>query len=92
MPRPAYRSESLRKIPVKTPGGSTVTHYEKRKPRIARCALCGKPLGGVPRLRTPRLRRLSRTKKRPERIYGGYLCPECLANLLRRSVIEQAGL
>jgi len=85
--RPALRSRSRRRVKVRTPGGRQVTHYEKRKPGPARCARCGRPLAGVPRLRPNRLRRMSKTAKRPERPYGGVLCPSCLAELLRESII-----
>ncbi|MCE4627808.1 MAG: 50S ribosomal protein L34e [Desulfurococcales archaeon] len=87
MVRPALRSRSRRRVKVRTPGGRQVTHYEKRKPGPARCARCGRPLAGVPRLRPNRLRRMSKTAKRPERPYGGVLCPSCLAELLRESII-----
>ncbi|MCE4614930.1 MAG: 50S ribosomal protein L34e [Desulfurococcales archaeon] len=83
MPRLAYRS---RRITIRIPGGNNVTHYEKKKPKLAHCALCGRPLQGIPKLRVPDLRRLSKTKKRPGRIYGGYICHECLAELLRRKI------
>ncbi len=49
MPRPMYRSRSLRRVYVRLPGGETTIHYERRKPRQAVCAICGKPLNGVPR-------------------------------------------
>ena len=88
MVRPALRSRSLRRIKVVTPGGRRVVHYERRRPGPARCARCGRPLNGVPRLRPSRLRKLSKTAKRPERPYGGVLCPSCLAELLRKSIIE----
>jgi len=87
MVRPALRSRSLRRVKVRTPGGRTVTHYEKRRPGPARCARCGRPLAGVPRLRPAKMRNLSKTAKRPERPYGGVLCPSCLAELLRESII-----
>ena len=87
MVRPALRSRSLRRIKVVTPGGRNVTHYERRKPGPARCARCGRPLNGVPRLRPSQLRKLSKTAKRPERPYGGVLCPRCLAELLRQRII-----
>jgi large subunit ribosomal protein L34e len=87
MVRPAYRSRSMRRVPVKTPGGRTVVHYEKRKPDVARCARCGRPLNAVPRLRPNKLKHLSKTGKRPERPYGGVLCAACLAELLRKSII-----
>jgi large subunit ribosomal protein L34e len=92
MPRLAYRTRSLGKIRVRTPGGRNVTHYKKRAPKQARCALCGRPLQGVPRLRVPDLRKLSKTMKRPERMYGGYICHECLAELLRTKIREETGI
>ena len=51
MPRQRYRSRSLRRVYVRTPGGRTVIHYEKRKSLPAKCAICGAELQGVPRLR-----------------------------------------
>lgn len=85
MPRPALRSRSLRRRAVRTPGGVLVVHYERRKPSVAKCAKCKKPLGGVPRLRPAELRKLAKTAKRPQRPYGGYLCGSCLATLLKAS-------
>ncbi|MEB3846682.1 MAG: 50S ribosomal protein L34e [Desulfurococcales archaeon] len=87
MVRPALRSRHLRRVMKRTPGGDLIVHYEKRRPGPARCARCGRPLNGVPRLRPNKLRGLSKTSKRPERPYGGVLCPQCLADLLRQSII-----
>ncbi|RUM47877.1 MAG: 50S ribosomal protein L34e [Hyperthermus sp.] len=86
MPRPMYRSRSLRRVYVRLPGGRTVVHYERRRPKQARCAVCGRPLNGVPRLRPSALRKLPLTKKRPERMYGGVLCAVCLEKLLKKSI------
>ncbi|MGC9011400.1 MULTISPECIES: 50S ribosomal protein L34e [Thermogladius] len=86
MPRPMYRTRSWRRVVVRTPGGELRVHYEKRRPSPAHCAICGRPLNGVPRLRPSQLRKLAKTEKRPERIYGGVICPSCLAKLIRRSV------
>ncbi|MEB3773956.1 MAG: 50S ribosomal protein L34e [Desulfurococcales archaeon] len=88
MVRPALRSRSLRRVYRRTPGGRETILYERRRPGPARCARCGKPLAGVPRLRPSRMRRLSKTAKRPERPYGGVLCPRCLAEALRESIIR----
>ncbi|MEB3861267.1 MAG: 50S ribosomal protein L34e [Desulfurococcales archaeon] len=88
MVRPALRSRSLRRVQRRTPGGRTVTRYERRRPGPARCARCGRPLAGVPRARPSVLRGMSRTSKRPERPYGGVLCPSCLAEALRESIIR----
>jgi len=85
MPRPAYRTRSKRRVYVRVPSGEVRVHYEPRKPGPARCAVCGKPLNGVPRARPVELRKLAKTEKRPERPYGGVLCANCLARLLRES-------
>ncbi len=66
-----------------------VIHYEPRKPGPARCAICGRPLNGVPRTYNYKLRNMPKTKKRPERPYGGYICPSCLAKLLKKSIFEE---
>jgi large subunit ribosomal protein L34e len=43
----------------------------------------------VPRLRPVELRKLPKTKKRPQRIFGGVLCPSCLTRVLKRAIREQ---
>ncbi|MEB3860100.1 MAG: 50S ribosomal protein L34e [Desulfurococcales archaeon] len=88
MVRPALRSRSLRRTFRRSPGGETRVFYERRKPGPARCAVCRKPLNGVPRLRPAKLRNLAKTSKRPERPYGGVLCHKCLETLLRKSIIS----
>jgi len=84
VPRPRYRTRSLRKIKVRTPGGKLVTHYEKRHKSWYKCALCGKPLAGVPR----EPKKFPKSSRRPERPYGGYLCAECLRRELTLAVIK----
>lgn len=81
MPAPRYRSRSLRRVYVKTPGGRVVVHYRKRKPKIAHCS-CGAPLKGVVRERPYKMRNMPKTKKRPERPYGGILCSKCMRKLM----------
>lgn len=90
MVRPTLRSRSLKRIYKRTPGGKTVIHYERGKTGRAVCAGCGKPLAGVPRLKSLELRGLSRAKKRPNRLYGGVLCSTCLSNAIARAVIRPA--
>lgn len=91
MPRPGLRTHSYRKVYRRTPGGRTVIHYEPRKPGIAKCAMCGKPLNGVPRARPVELRNMPKTMKRPERPYGGYLCHKCLMKYLKEAIRVGAG-
>ncbi len=80
------RSRSLKRSQKKVPGGRTVTHYKKKKPSIAKCARCGKPLQGVPRKRPSELKKLPKSQRRPERPYGGNLCSECMREVFREKV------
>lgn len=83
MVRRALRSRSLRRVKVKTPGSKVVTHYRKRKPKIGHCGNCGAILKGVPRARPKKMQKLSKSKKRPQRPYGGSLCTKCTRQLFR---------
>ncbi len=76
----------LKKIFRRTPGGRVVIHFRKEKTSKHVCAICGKPLHGVPHGKRPsQVRKLAKTERRPERVFGGVLCPECT-----RRVIEEA--
>jgi len=88
MVRPKLRSRSLRRKKVRTPGNKLIVRYEDRKPKITKCAICKKPLQGVPRLNPTDLRKLAKTKRRPERPYGGNLCSSCMRDLLRKNLIK----
>lgn len=80
------KSRTLRRVNVRTPGGNVKTHYRPRKPKAAECASCGKVLHGVPRLNSAKMRNTPKTKKRPERPYGGVLCSACM----RKKIIEKS--
>jgi large subunit ribosomal protein L34e len=86
MPRPALRTRSLRKIRKKLPGGASIIHYIKKKPKRAVCANCGKPLHGVAGGLTSRVRGLSKSRKRPERPYGGKLCAKCARAQIKKKI------
>jgi large subunit ribosomal protein L34e len=88
MPAPSRRSRSLRKVHRKVPGGRTVVHYKKKKPGKAKCGRCGAALKGVPRERPYKMRKLCKTKKRPERPYGGVLCSKCMRELFKEKARE----
>ena len=76
-----HRNRTFRSIPVKTSKGVKV-HYKKRNPARAQCGECGKFLQGVPRARPVDLRTMPKTKKRPERPYGGVLCSSCMRKVM----------
>ncbi len=77
------KSRSLRRVKITTPGGKRTIHYRKGKPSKAVCGSCGKELAGVPRERPFRIKRLSKTQRRPERPYGGVLCSACTRKTLK---------
>ena len=83
MPTPQQRSRSLRRIYRRLPSGKTVIHYERKKNKGAVCAICKKPLRGV---KTDDLFKFSKTEKRPERMFGGYLCHKCLESLIKQTL------
>ncbi|MBI2665428.1 50S ribosomal protein L34e [Candidatus Woesearchaeota archaeon] len=82
MPAGKHKSGRYRKIFVRTPGSRTVIHYRERKPSRAKCALCKGILAGVPREMSSTMRNISKSAKKPERPYGGYLCSACTKQLL----------
>lgn len=84
MPAMRYRSRSYRRRQVRTPGGKTVLRYKKKKTNKHVCAECGKLLHGVPRGRPYEINKLAKSKKRPNRPYGGYLCSECVRKVFKR--------
>ena len=77
MPAGKYKSRTFRRVFVKVPGSKTKLHYKRRKPSKAKCANCGTVLKGVPRELPYKMRNLAKTKKRPQRPYGGVLCSKC---------------
>ena len=86
MPAGRHKSRSLRRVFVRTPGGRTVLHYRKRKPKNAKCSNCGIVLRGVPRERPFKMKKMAKSKKRPSRPYAGVLCGKCM----RALIIEKA--
>lgn len=80
-----YKSRTFRRVFRKTPGGKTVVHYITRKPKAAKCADCGDVLKGVPRQRPIKMQNMPKSKKRPQRPYGGMFCSKCT----RQKIKEQ---
>ena len=89
MPIQPYRTRTFRKVKVKTPSGKVVIHYKKRKPKPAHCGKCKKRLHGVPRDLPYKIRRLPKTQRRPDRKYGGVLCPSCLKLLFKEQYLKK---
>ena len=77
-----HKSNSLRKVFKKTPGGKNKVHYVKRKPKAAKCSVTGKVLVGVPRERPSNVRAMPKSRRRPERPYGGVLSSQAMRKKL----------
>ncbi len=90
MPEPRYRSRSKRRKKVVTPSGENKIHYIARTPSFAVCALCHGKLKGVPRASKVVGKKLNKVQKRPDRMYGGYLCPQCLKEELKKNARKEA--
>ena len=80
------RSRKKRRVKVRTPGGETKIVYKRRKPSAAICAVCKGILKGVPRELPFKVKKLSKTQRKPERPYGGFLCSKCM----RKKMIGEA--
>jgi len=78
-----FRSRTKRRIFIKTPGGKNKILYKKRNMGKITCANCGKELHGMPRMVKNAFRNLPKTKKRPERPYGGNLCSQCMREKIK---------
>ena len=82
-----FKSRKARRmIYVKVPGGKTVIHFDKKKPKSAKCGLCGKFLSGTIRELPYKVGKVAKSSRRPERPYGGNLCSSCS----RRKLISTA--
>ena len=75
---------SKKRYKVKTPGGESVIHLKKKKPSYAKCKKCGAKLNR-PKLTVEELKRLPKTKKRPERPFPE-LCSKCMREHFKEKV------
>ncbi|RLF10037.1 MAG: 50S ribosomal protein L34e [Thermoprotei archaeon] len=76
MVRPSLRGRP-HKV-VRTPGGRHVVRRVKFQRGEGKCAWCHAELHGTPTLPRVEMKKLPKSSRRPERPYGGYLCPRCL--------------
>ncbi len=88
MPRPSERSRSLRKVKKTTPGGERKVHYKRRTKVSSVCSACKKPLHGVPKTSKTKFSNTAKTKKRPERPFGGDLCSSCMRREIKNRMIK----
>ncbi|AKG39403.1 MAG: 50S ribosomal protein L34e [Infirmifilum sp.] len=87
MVRPSLRSRTKKRRHVRTPGGRLVLRVMDKKHDYPKCAVCGMPLQGIPRLT---LKEERKGVKMPTRAFGGYLCHRCLKLGIKVSVRTRA--
>lgn len=75
-----------KKIKIRLPSGRSVVRRGRGKPSVAKCAVCGAKLHGMPRLAPAKLRKLPKSKRVPNRPYGGYACSRCTRELLKEKI------
>ncbi|MBS3107384.1 50S ribosomal protein L34e [Candidatus Woesearchaeota archaeon] len=76
MVAPRFRSRTFRRVKVRTPSGRVVLTHKPRKKGKAQCGSCGCVLAGTSTGTLSKMKH-SKTKKRPQRPYGGVLCSKC---------------
>ena len=76
------KSRTFRRVQRKTPGGVTRTYFKPKKTSKHVCALCKVLLHGTPRGRPAEINRLAKSKRSPERAFGGQLCSKCTRKVL----------
>ncbi len=85
----SINSKSKGKQTIRLPGGrSKVAIKQKRSSRVV-CAVTGKPLQAVPQARSAKMQRISKSKRRPERPYGGVLSPKAARKLIITKTREE---
>ncbi|NQZ85096.1 MAG: 50S ribosomal protein L34e [Nanoarchaeales archaeon] len=83
------KSRRLARVQVKTING-TKTHYIQRNRKIAKCAVTGLPLRGIPRLTNRKFKNLNKSSKTVARPYGGYMSHSALkTKILKEMVLNQ---
>ncbi|MFX0080312.1 MAG: 50S ribosomal protein L34e [Candidatus Hodarchaeota archaeon] len=89
MPRPGLRSKAQGRKKVRTPGNRNVSHYWRRKPKRAHCAICKRPIQSIPRLRPSEMRKTNKTSRRANRMESGRYCAKCLQTMIKETVRSQ---
>jgi large subunit ribosomal protein L34e len=85
MPAGKHKSRSLRRVYTKVSTRVSL-QYKKRKPKKAHCSKCSDVLKGVPRERPYKMQNMPKTKKRPQRPFGGVLCSKCMREKIKSDI------
>lgn len=80
------KSRRLKRVSVKL-NNTTKTHYKQRNRSIAKCAVTGKPLRGIPRLTNRQFKNLNKSQKTVSRAYGGYMSASALKEKIMNEIV-----
>jgi large subunit ribosomal protein L34e len=72
----------MKKVKRRTPGGLLKFVFRRRMHGKHKCAICSGELAGVPRGKPAIIKRLTKSKRRPTRPFGGQLCPKCTKKIV----------
>ena len=76
----------------KSPSGKSIVKFKEKKPAHAKCGVCGGKLNAVPNKTKSQMRKLSKTQKRPERVFGGVLCHACTRRIIKEKTRVESGV
>ena len=86
MTRTSYKSKSKRKVFTKTPGTRLNVHLGKSNPKGHFCGKSGAILNGKPKKTAVKFNKLSKSKKRPNRKYGGTYSHSVVKDTLEKAI------
>ncbi len=86
MTYPRYRSRTFKRTYKTTPGHSTKVSYKRPNPKAPSCAITNQKLHGIPRFRQGKFSSLSKSKKRPNRKFGGTYSHTAVKRAIKRSI------
>jgi len=87
--RRAQRSRSFRKIRQNTPGGKKKVKLVKKRASRPVCGACKRPLAGTAGGRKNAAKKVSGSRKTPNRMYGGNLCHRCTREMIKERVFKE---
>ncbi len=78
------RNRTKKRVPRKTPGGAKTFLIKKEKHGVASCAICKNALQG-----TTTARAISKSVRKPTRLFGGNLCANCTSRVISLSALVE---
>ena len=86
MTKTSFKSNSKRRVFKKSPGTRMNVHLEKSNPKGHYCGKSGAILNGIPKKTAIKFNKLSKSKKRPNRKYGGTFSHTVVKNTLEKRI------